>query len=62
MAEGATQVDTAFGWSPFTDYVYSTWEEHRNAAVAGDITFVQALQNLQDAAVQYATEQGFTVQ
>jgi multiple sugar transport system substrate-binding protein len=61
MAEGAQQVDTSFGWSPFTDFVYNTYAEELANVRAGTITFEQALQNLEDRSKQYATDQGFTV-
>ncbi len=62
MAEAAQQVDVSFGWSPFTDYVYTTYAEELAAVKAGTITFEQAMQNLQDKSTAYATDQGFTVQ
>jgi multiple sugar transport system substrate-binding protein len=62
MAEGAQQVDVSFGWSPFTDFVYTTYAEELAAVKAGTQTFEQAMQNLQDKASTYATDQGFTVQ
>jgi multiple sugar transport system substrate-binding protein len=62
MAEAAQQVDVTFGWSPFTDFVYTTYAEELAAVKAGTQTFEQAMQNLQDKSTAYATEQGFTVQ
>ncbi len=62
MAEAAQQVDVSFGWSPFTDFVYTTYAEELAAVKAGTITFEQAMQNLQDKSTTYATDQGFTVQ
>jgi multiple sugar transport system substrate-binding protein len=62
MAEAAQQVDPSFGWSPFTDFVYTTYADELNAVKAGDITFEQAMQNLQDKVTTYAKDQGFTVQ
>lgn len=62
MAEAAQQVDVAFGWSPFTDFVYTTYAEELAAVVAGTTTFEQAMQNVQGKATNYAKEQGFTVQ
>lgn len=61
MAEAAQQVDVSFAWSPFQDYVYSTYADERNAVKAGTITFEQAMQNLQDKVIAYAKDQGFTV-
>jgi multiple sugar transport system substrate-binding protein len=62
MAEAASAVDTEFGWSPFTDFVYTTYAEQLSSVVAGDTTFPEAMQALQEAAVQYASDQGFTVE
>jgi len=61
MAEGAQQVDVAFGWSPFTDFVYTTYAEELTAVKAGTITFEKAMQDLQDKSTAYAKDQGFTV-
>ncbi len=61
MAEGAEQVDTSFQWSPFTDYVYSTWAEELGNALSNQISFEQALANLETRSKEYAQEQGFTV-
>ncbi len=62
MAQAAQQVDVSFGWSPFTDFVYTTYAELVTQVKAGSITFEQAMQQLQDKSVQYAKDQGFTVQ
>jgi multiple sugar transport system substrate-binding protein len=62
MAEGAQQVDVSFGWGPFTDFVYTTYSDELNAVKAGTITFEQAMENMQNKATTYATDQGFTVQ
>lgn len=62
MADAAQQVDVAFGWSPFTDFVYTTYAEELAAVKAGTITFEKAMQDLQDKATSYAKDQGFTVQ
>jgi multiple sugar transport system substrate-binding protein len=62
MAEGAELVDVSFGWSPFTDFVYTTYAEELTAVKDGSATFEQLMQNLQDKSTTYATEQGFTVQ
>ena len=58
MAEAAQQVDVSFGWSPFTDFVYTTYAEELAAVKAGTITFEQAMQNLQDKATTYAEGSG----
>lgn len=62
MAEAASAVDVDFGWSPFTDFVYTTYAEQLTAIVAGDTTYAEAMQELQEEATQYATDQGFTVE
>jgi multiple sugar transport system substrate-binding protein len=62
MAQAAQQVDVSFGWSPFTDFVYTTYADLLTQVKAGSITFEQAMQQLQDKSVQYAKDQGFTVQ
>jgi len=61
MAEAAQQVDVAFGWSPFTDFVYTTYAEELAAVKAGTTTFEQAMKTLQDKSTAYAKDQGFTV-
>jgi multiple sugar transport system substrate-binding protein len=61
MAEAATQVDVTFQWSPFTDFVYTTFDEELNGILAGQTTFQQAMQNLQERSVAFAQDQGFTV-
>jgi multiple sugar transport system substrate-binding protein len=62
MADAAQQVDVSFGWSPFTDFVYTTYAEELAAVKAGKTTFEQAMTNIQDKATTYAKDQGFTVQ
>jgi multiple sugar transport system substrate-binding protein len=61
MAEAAEQVDVSFAWSPFQDFVYTTYADELNAVKAGTITFEEAMQNLQDKVTAFATDQGFTV-
>ena len=62
MAAGANQVDVSFGWSPFTDFVYTTYATDLTAVKAKTMTFEQAMQDLQAKSVKYAADQGFTVQ
>lgn len=62
MADAAGAVDVEFGWSPFTDFVYTTYAEQLSAVVASDTTFPDAMQELQESATEYAADQGFTVQ
>jgi multiple sugar transport system substrate-binding protein len=61
MAEAAQQVDPSFGWSPFTSFVYSTYADDLTKVRAGEMTFEQAMQDLQTQCVAYAEDQGFTV-
>jgi multiple sugar transport system substrate-binding protein len=62
MADAAAAVDVEFAWSPFTDFVYTTYAEQLSAVVAGDTTLPDAMGALQEAATQHAEDQGFTVQ
>jgi multiple sugar transport system substrate-binding protein len=61
MAEAAQQVSPGFGWSPFTSFVYTTYADDLTQVRAGQMTFEQAMQDLQDKSVTYAKDQGFTV-
>ncbi len=48
-------------YSPFTTYYYDQMTQQNAAMVAGDTTPDKALDDIQDTIVQYATQQGFTV-
>jgi len=61
MATAAQQVNVTFGWSPFTDFVYTTYGDELTQVKAGSVTFEQAMQDMQTKVVQYAKDQGFTV-
>jgi multiple sugar transport system substrate-binding protein len=61
MAAAMAQVDPSFGWSPFTDYVYSLYATDLVDVHSGKMTFEALTQDLQDKSVQYARDQGFTV-
>jgi multiple sugar transport system substrate-binding protein len=61
MLEAAQNVDVNFAWSPFTDFVFTTYADEITKVKAGEITFEQALQNLQDKVVTYGKDQGFTI-
>lgn len=61
MAEAAEQIDPNFGWSPFTSFVYATYADDLTKVRAGEITFEQAMQDMQEKCVAYAKDQGFTV-
>ena len=62
MAQAAQQVDPNFQWSPFTDFVYTTYADLLSQVKAGQITLQDAMQQLQEKSVEYAKDQGFTVQ
>jgi multiple sugar transport system substrate-binding protein len=59
--ESSRQVDLGFEWSPFQDYVYTQMIEELGTATKGEITLMQALDNLQEKVVKYAKSQGFKV-
>jgi hypothetical protein len=61
MAEAAQNVNVDFGWSPFTNYVYTTYGDLLVQVRAGKMTFEDAMAQLQTTVVQYAKDQGFTV-
>lgn len=61
MADAASQVDVSYQWSPFTDFVFTTYGDEITAVKAGTETFEQAMQNMQDKVTTYAKDQGFTV-
>jgi multiple sugar transport system substrate-binding protein len=61
MAQAAQEVNTDFGWSPFTSFVYSTYADDLTQVRANEMTFEQAMQDLQTKCEQYAKDQGFTV-
>ena len=60
-AEAAKAVDVAFQWSPFTDYVYTTYADDLTAVKGGTSTLVATMADLQAKSTAHATEQGFTV-
>ena len=60
-AEAAQQVDVSFGWSPFTDFVYTTYADDLVNVRSGAMTFEAAMADLQQKSAAYATDQGFTV-
>src|SRR5579859_5187302 len=61
MAQAAQQVNTNFGWSPFTAYVYTTYADDLTKVRAGQMAFPDAMKDLQDKSAAYAKDQGFTV-
>ena len=62
MAQAAQQVNPSFQWSPFTDFVYTTYADLLTQVKAGTLTLQDAMKQLQDKSVTYAKDQGFTVQ
>ncbi len=62
MAKAAQQVSPSFQWSPFTDFVYTTYADLLTQVKAGTLTLQDAMKQLQDKSVTYAKDQGFTVQ
>jgi multiple sugar transport system substrate-binding protein len=54
-------VDVSFVWSPFQDFVYSTFSDEFVNVKNGSISFAQAMQDLQTKVTTYAQGQGFTV-
>ena len=61
MAEASQEVNPDFGWSPFTDFVYTTYADLLVQVRAGSLKFEDAMSQLQEKVVQYAKDQGFTV-
>lgn len=61
MATAMAQVDPSFGWSPFTDFVYSTYGTDLVQVHSGKMTFAALMADLQAKSLQYAKDQGFTV-
>ncbi len=61
FADLSQSVDVNFTWSPFQDFVYSTFSDQFVDVKSGKITFSQAMKNLQDKVSAYAQDQGFTV-
>ena len=61
MADAMSQVDPSFGWSPFTDFVYSTYATDLVQVHSGKMTFAALMADVQAKSVQYAKDQGFTI-
>ncbi|WP_432545268.1 ABC transporter substrate-binding protein [Kineococcus sp. SYSU DK004] len=62
FAEASEQVNTDFGWLPFMDYVYSSYEDVMGPAIANRGDMVGALAQWEQQLEGYAEEQGFTVE
>jgi hypothetical protein len=61
MSDAAQAVNVDFGWSPFTDFVYTTYADLLVKVRAGSMTFEDAMNQMQTTVVGYAKDQGFTV-
>jgi multiple sugar transport system substrate-binding protein len=61
MAQAMAQVDPSFGWSPFTDFVYSAYADDLVKVMSSKMTMADLMKDLQTRSVQYAKDQGFTV-
>jgi multiple sugar transport system substrate-binding protein len=61
FSASSKQIDTTYQWSPFQSYVDNELQNQMGVAVSGKISFEQALHNLQNSTVNYAKNQGFTV-
>lgn len=55
-------VPTDFGWLPFTDFAYASFNETLGSAFADRTDLVAGLQAWEQDLEQYATSQGFTVE
>lgn len=62
FAEISQTVTPDFGWLPFMDYVYSSYEETVGKAFADRTELQPALEAWQADLVSYAEDQGFTVE
>ncbi|MCL2463988.1 MAG: sugar ABC transporter substrate-binding protein, partial [Micrococcales bacterium] len=61
FAQIAPTVNTNFQWPPFIDYVYSSFNDTLGKAIANSGDMEAGLTAWQNAVVQYAQQQGFTV-
>jgi multiple sugar transport system substrate-binding protein len=59
--KSAAAVDVSWQYSPFQDLVDARFSEEFAAAAAGNGTFSEALDRLQQSVTEYAQDQGFTV-
>lgn len=62
FAEISETVTTDFGWLPFMDYVYSSYEETVGKAFADRTELQPALEAWEADLIAYAEDQGFTVE
>ncbi len=61
FAEASSHVDPSFEFAPFQDYVNTHIQDELSAAIGGNGTLADAFDRVQDAIVEYATDQGYTV-
>ncbi|WP_298805794.1 ABC transporter substrate-binding protein [uncultured Pseudokineococcus sp.] len=61
-SELTTEVDTDFGWLPFMDYVYNSFNDTLGTAIAEGGDMEAGLAAWEDDITSYAEQQGFTVQ
>ena len=61
FAESSSHVDPSFEFAPFQDYVNIHIQDEIAAAIGGNGTIAEAFDRVQDAIVEYATDQGYTV-
>lgn len=59
--KAAASVDKSFEWSPWTDYVYNELTVELTKAAQGKESFSTALDNVQNAVVQFAKSAGYQV-
>jgi multiple sugar transport system substrate-binding protein len=62
FADISETVDTDFQWLPYMDYVYSSYEDTMGTVIAAKGDISAALDAWQEQLVNYATDQGFTVE
>jgi multiple sugar transport system substrate-binding protein len=61
FAESSEHVDPTFEFAPFQDYVNTHIQDELSASIGGNGTLADAFDRVQDAIVEYATDQGYTV-
>ena len=62
FAEASSHVDPSFEFAPFQDYVNTHIQDEFSASIGGNGTLADAFDRVQDAIVEYATDQGYTVE
>lgn len=61
FSDVSSTVDTEFQWLPFMDFAYSSFNDTLGKSIADKGDFSAGADAWQDALVEYATQQGFTV-